>query len=124
MAKINSLEELRKLRDQAKETMTARSGSAKVKIFASMGTVGIAGGAREALKAMIDELEKRDFHDVEIIESGSMGLDREEPVISVERDGYMTTYGRVSPDMARQIVAQQVINGQIVSEWVIARNKK
>jgi NADP-reducing hydrogenase subunit HndB len=83
MAKINSLEELRKLRDQAKETMTARSGSAKVKIFASMGTVGIAGGAREALKAMIDELEKRDFHDVEIIESGSMGLDREEPVISV-----------------------------------------
>jgi (2Fe-2S) ferredoxin len=124
MAKINSLEELRKLRDQAKESMTARSGEAKVRIRASMGTVGIAGGAREVLKAIIDELEKRNFHEVEIIEGGSMGFDKEEPVIVVERDGFQTTYGKVQPEMARQIVAQHVINGQIISEWVIARNKQ
>ena len=123
MAKINSLDELRKLRETAKESMTARSGDAKVRIRASMGTVGIAGGAREVLKAIIDELEKRNFHDVEIIESGSMGLDREEPVIIIEKEGFKTTYGKVTPEMARKIIAQHLINGQLISEWVIARNK-
>lgn len=124
MAKISSLEELRKIRNDAKESLKTRSGNAKVRVFASMGTVGIAGGAREALKAMIDELEKRNFHDVEIVEGGSMGLDKEEPIIRVERDGYETTYGKVTPDMARQIVAQHIVNGQMISEWVIARNEK
>ena len=59
MEKIKSLDDLKKLRDKAKEAMKARSGDVKVAIFASMGTIGIAAGARDVIKAMIDELEKR-----------------------------------------------------------------
>jgi (2Fe-2S) ferredoxin len=124
MPKINSLEDLKKLREQAKEALKTRSGDVKVTIRTSMGTVGIAAGARDVVKALIDELEKRNFHDVEIMESGSLGLDKEEPVVTVERDGVATTYGKVTTDMARKIVAQHVINGQAIGEWVIARNKK
>ena len=122
MDKIKSLDDLKKLREQAKEAMKTRSGDVKVTIFASMGTIGIAAGARGVIKAIISELEKRNFHDVEIIEGGSMGLDVEEPVITIERDGSKTTYGKVTPEIAKQIVAQHVINGQVLSEYVIARN--
>ncbi len=124
MEKIKSLDDLKKLRDKAKEAMKARSGDVKVAIFASMGTIGIAAGARDVIKAMIDELEKRNFQDVEIIEGGSMGLDNEEPILTVERDGFRTTYGKVTPELARTIVAQHVVNGRILSEHVIARSKK
>jgi NADP-reducing hydrogenase subunit HndB len=124
MEKIKSLEDLKKLREQARDTLKTRSGDVKVIIFASMGTVGIAAGAREVLKAMIDELETRNFRDVEIIEGGSRGLDTEEPVVTIERDGFSTSYGKVTPELARLIIAQHVVNGQIISEHVIARAKK
>ena len=121
MDKIKSIEELRKLREQAQSFLKARQGEAKAKIYISMGTVGIAAGARDVLLSILDELQKRNFTDVQIIERGSMGLDVEEPVVVVERDGVKVFYGHVTPDMAREIVASHVINGQIVSDWVIAK---
>ena len=124
MEKIKSLEDLKNLRDKAKETLRTRSGDVKVTIFASMGTVGIAAGARDVLKMIISELEKRNFSDVEIIEGGSLGLDVEEPVLTIERAGTKITYGKVTPEMAKQIVIQHVINGQPIGEYVIARSKK
>jgi (2Fe-2S) ferredoxin len=121
MEKIKSIEELRKLREHARKSLQVRSGEAKVKIMVSMGTVGIAAGARDVLMAIISELEKRQFHDAQIVERGSLGLDNEEPVVAVERDNKTVFYGKVTAEMAREIVAQHVINGQIVSEWVIAK---
>lgn len=121
MDKIKSVEDLQKLREQAKTMLKTRQGEVKVKIYISMGTVGIAAGARDVLLAILDELQKRNFTDVQIIERGSMGLDIEEPVLGVDRDGSVVYYGHVTPEMARQIVASHVINGQIVSEWVIAK---
>ncbi|MFU2158507.1 MULTISPECIES: (2Fe-2S) ferredoxin domain-containing protein [Caldisericum] len=121
MDKIKSIEELRKLREQAQAFLKTRQGEAKVKVYISMGTVGIAAGARDVLLAILDELQKRNFTDVQIIERGSMGLDVEEPVVAVERDGIRVYYGHVTPEMAREIVASHVINGQIVSDWVIAK---
>ena len=124
MAEISSLEDLKKMREQASLALKTRSGDAKVIIRASMGTVGIAAGARDVIKALINELEKLNFNDVEILGSSSLGLDKEEPVVSVERDGATTTYGKVSVEMARKIADRHVVNGQAIGEWVIARNKK
>ncbi len=123
MGKIKSIEELRKLREQAKESLKVRSGDAKVKIIISMSTVGIAAGARDVLLAIMDELEKRKFFDAQIVERGSLGLDTEEPVVGVEKAGEVIYYGKVTPDFARRIVVEHVINGQIISDRVIARGK-
>jgi NADP-reducing hydrogenase subunit HndB len=121
MDKIKSIEELRKLRDHAKESLKTRSGEAKVKIMVSMGTVGIAAGARDVLMTILEELEKRGFTDAQIIERGSLGLDLEEPVVAIDMGGDLVYYGKVTPEMARTIIASHVINGQIVSDWVIAK---
>lgn len=121
MDKIKSIEDLRKLREQAKAFLRTRQGEVKVKIYISMGTVGIAAGSRDVLLVILDELQKRNFTDVQIIERGSMGLDVEEPVVGVDRDGVVVYYGHVTPEIARQIVASHVINGQIISDWVIAK---
>ena len=123
MGKIKSIEELRKLREYAKESLKVRGGEAKAKIIISMSTVGIAAGSREVLMAIMDELEKRKFYDAQIVERGSLGLDTEEPVVGVERNEETIFYGKVTPEFARRIVIEHVINGQIISENVIARGK-
>lgn len=117
---MKSLEDLKKLREQIKEEMKIREHGERVKITVGMGTTGIASGAREVLKAIINELEIRKFTDVEILQTGSIGLDAKEPLVTVEKQGLPTvTYGLITPEMARRIVAEHVINGQIIGEWVI-----
>lgn len=117
---VKSLEDLKKVREKALEQMRIREGNQSAKIVVAMGTCGIAAGAREVMTAILDELEKRGITDVTVTQSGCKGLCEQEPTVDVIRAGEQpVTYGYVDPDKARQIVAQHLINGQVVSDWVI-----
>lgn len=124
MPKINNLDDLKKLREAAQAALKTRAAEAKAKVRVSMGTAGIAAGARDTLKALIAEMEKHSFGDVKIMEDPTLGPDKDEPIICVERDGFVTQYVKVSADMARKIAAQHIVNGQAVAEWAVARSKK
>lgn len=124
MPKINNLDDLKKLRETAQAALKTRAAEVKAKVRVSMGTAGIAAGARDTLKALITELEKHSFGDVKIVEDPTLGPDKDEPIICVERDGFVTQYVKVSADMARKIAAQHIVNGQAVAEWAVARSKK
>ena len=117
---MKSLEDLKKLRDQIREDMKIRDKGERVKITIGMGTTGIASGAREVLKTIVNELEIRNFSDVEILQTGSIGLDAKEPLLTVEKPGLpKVTYGLVTMEMAKRIVVEHVINSQIIGDWVI-----
>lgn len=117
---VKSLEDLKKVREKALEQMKIREGAQSAKIVVAMGTCGIAAGAREVMTAILDELEKRGITDVAITQTGCKGLCEQEPTVDVIRSGEkLVTYGYVDPEKARQIIAQHLINGQIVGEWVI-----
>ena len=60
---MKSLEELAKIRDEARKMMEIRDGESgeKTKIIVGMGTCGIAAGARETMGAVLQELEKRNL---------------------------------------------------------------
>ncbi|MBT9175557.1 MAG: NADP-reducing hydrogenase subunit HndB [candidate division WS2 bacterium] len=117
---MKSLEDLKKLRDQIREDIKIREKGERVKITIGMGTTGIASGAREVLKTIINELEIRNFSDVEILQTGSIGLDAKEPLLTIEKPGLpKVTYGLVTVEMAKRIVVEHVINGQIIGDWVV-----
>ncbi len=124
MPKINTLDDLKKLRESAQAALKTRAAEAKARVRVSMGTAGIAAGARESLKALMGELEKHSFCDLQIVEDPTLGPDKNEPIVCVERDGFVTQYVKVTADMARKIAAQHIVNGQAVSEWAVARSKK
>jgi len=85
-----------------------------------MGTCGIAAGAREVMSALLDELALRDLTEVAVSQTGCKGLCDREPVIVVHTPGLpAVTYGRVTPQVMRRIVADQIVNGQVVSEYAI-----
>ncbi len=118
---MKSLEDLKKIREKALEQMKIREGNQSAKIVVAMGTCGIAAGARDVMTAILDELEKRGISDVAVTQTGCKGLCEQEPTVDVIRSGEPTvTYGYVDADRARQIVAQHLVNGSVVSEWVVS----
>ncbi|MCL6628486.1 MAG: (2Fe-2S) ferredoxin domain-containing protein [Armatimonadetes bacterium] len=118
---MKTLEDLKRIREQAQKAIQVRESQHKCKIIVAMGTCGIASGAREVMSAILDELEKRGINDVAVTQSGCKGLCEQEPTVDVLLPGQPTvTYGYVTPEKARAIVARHIVNGQIAGEWVIA----
>ncbi|MFW5789911.1 MAG: (2Fe-2S) ferredoxin domain-containing protein [Halanaerobiaceae bacterium] len=119
---MKSLEELRDMRKRLEKDMTARNDEEMARVIIGMGTCGIAAGARDILKAVSDEINKRDL-DVKIVQTGCIGMCEEEPIFDIAKPGEeRITYGNLTPDTARQIIVEHLINNRIDREHVIARH--
>lgn len=119
---MKSLEDLIKLRDQARQMTELREENKKNKVIIGMGTCGITAGARETMKAILDEISKQNLSGFALTQTGCLGLCEQEPIVKVEiADQPRITYGNISPDKARQIVTKHLMNNNIIDEWVIER---
>ena len=120
MDKIKTLDDLKRLREEALEKRKVKTASGQVQVVVGMGTVGIAAGARETLKAILDYIEQNALSDILVRQTGNVGLDSFEPIVQVViGDTPKVTYGRVTPDAARLIMKKHVQGGQIVPEYKI-----
>lgn len=118
---MKSLEELRKIKEQVKKSMQMREGGQKIKIVVGMGTCGIAAGARETMKAFMEELEKAGVNDAAVTATGCAGYCEQEPLVDVEIQGEKTVrYGKVDRAAAARIVNEHIVGGKIVSELVFS----
>lgn len=118
---MKTLEDLKRIREEAQRNMKVREGQQRYKIVVAMGTCGIAAGAREVMAAILDELDKRGITDVTVTQSGCKGLCEQEPTVDVIKAGEPpVTYGYVTPEKARTIISQHIVNGNVLSDWVIS----
>jgi len=118
---VKSLEELKALRDKVQRQMETRSDEDRTKIIIGMGTCGIAAGAREILKEVLAEVEKRNL-DVTVTQTGCIGMCEKEPLLDVQLPGEKRiTYGNLEPKDVKRIIVEHVINGNIVQDLAIAR---
>ncbi|MCL6520529.1 MAG: (2Fe-2S) ferredoxin domain-containing protein [Armatimonadetes bacterium] len=117
---MKSLDELHRIREKAQQDLRIRDSKQRAKVIVAMGTCGIAAGAKSVLNAILDELDKRGIKDVLVVQAGCKGLCSQEPLVDVFRAGEPgVTYGYVTPERARTIVSQHLVNGNIVGEWVV-----
>ncbi len=120
MDKIKSLEDLKRVREEALKKREAKVVTGQKQIIVGMGTVGIAAGARETLKAILDFIEKENLSDIVVRQTGNIGLDSWEPIVQVIiGDEPPVTYGKVTPDVARRIMKEHVMNHTVVKEYKI-----
>ena len=120
---METLADLKKIREKAQQEMKLRSSNTRIKIVVGMGTSGIATGAREVMKALMDEIAKRNLTDVIVTQTGEKGLSSMEPVVDIIEDDKPTiTYGNMTAEKARKVVAEHVVNGKIVSDYVVAQS--
>lgn len=113
------LDELRKIRERAEAELRLRRGPSRVKVVVGMGTSGIAAGARQTLRAILDEVGRRDLRDVVVTQTGEKGLAAQEPIVEVHEPNRVTVYGEVDEALARRIVAEHVVNGRPLADRVV-----
>lgn len=102
MIKVNSRDELERLREAA-----AHTGNA-VEIRVAMATCGIASGARDVMDYLIVELEKRSIEAV-VSQTGCMGYCYAEPTIEVTLPGAEpTVFGDVDILKADEIIEKHI----------------
>ena len=121
MGKI-TIEDLAKIRDDARYKMTLRQGTGRVRINVHMGTCGIAAGARGILTAVMKEIESRDLHDVIVTNSGCAGLCSQEPMMTVEVLGEPAPvkYVYLTAEKVKKIFEMHVLKGQVIKELALA----
>ena len=111
---MKSLEELRALREQMQDKMNLRSENADtIRVVVGMATCGIAAGARPVLSAFVEEINKRGLKNVQVTQTGCIGVCRLEPIVE------KVTYVKMNPEKVPQIVAQHLVNKQVVTEYTI-----
>jgi len=105
MAVIKSLEDLKRAKEEALKKRELKTTSGAIQVIVGMGTCGIAAGARDAMKAILETIEKDNISGVIVTQTGCIGLCEKEPIVEVVvGDQPKISYGKVSPDVARRIM--------------------
>lgn len=123
---MKSLEELKALRDKMKNVVELReddSGSGSVRVVVGMATCGIAAGARPVLTAFSDLVQEKGLKNTTVIQTGCIGLCQYEPIVEVLEPAGKTTYVKVTPEMAGEIVESHLVNGRPVAKYTIESAK-
>lgn len=120
MSTVKSLEDLKKMRDEAIEKKKVKTAEGQVQVIVGMGTCGIAAGARDTMKSVLDVIEKGSLNGIVVTQTGCIGLCEKEPIMQVVvGDQGKVTYGKVTPEVARQIMKEHVVGGTPVKSHQI-----
>ena len=119
---MKSLEELLAIKEKAQAQIAARDagGNDGIRIVVGMATCGIAAGARPVLKALTDEIAKRNVKNVSVTQTGCIGMCQYEPIVEVFEPGKeKVTYVQVNAEKAVKIVTDHIVNGKPVIEYTV-----
>lgn len=120
MPKLKSLEDLKRVRDEAQQTLKTRMDTGTT-ITVGMGTCGIAAGARDTMRAILDELAKRNI-DAHVTTVGCIGQCVKEPLVDIEQAGQpRITYANINPEMVSRLIEEHLVEGRPIQEWVVGR---
>lgn len=123
---MKTLAELQAIRDNTRAKMNVRGDHKDaIRVIVGMATCGIAAGARPVLNALVDEVAKRHLDNVEVTQTGCIGMCQFEPIVEVLIPGKdKVTYAKVTPDKIARIVADHLVNGNPVTEYTIGHMTK
>src|SRR5512143_2033914 len=115
-----TIDDLKKIKEQYKSTITLREGGYRAKVTVHMGTCGIAAGARKIMEALLDEITKNAVKDVIVTTSGCAGLCSKEPMATVEIiNEAPVKYVQLNEEKIRKVFREHVMNGKIVEDLAL-----
>jgi NADP-reducing hydrogenase subunit HndB len=116
-SRIENLADLRKIKESAAGRILARKPGG-TRVIVRLGACGIAAGARDVMRSLMEELQKGNMKNVTLETTSCAGMCL--PLLDVVgEDGAKVTYGRVKPSDVPRIVSEHIVNGQVVQDLVI-----
>ncbi len=112
MAKINSVAELKKLREDLQAAAQANAGKPLVNV--SLATCSVASGGKEVMEAMKAEATALGL-DVEFVQSGCMTVCYAEPTVEVTLPGKEpVVFGYLDAEKAKILVQKYIKDGEMI----------
>ncbi len=124
---MKSLSQLEEIRNRTLSKINLRKeDDNSIRVVVGMATCGIAAGARPVLKALMDEIEKRNLSEsVFVTQTGCIGLCKLEPIVEVYMpNNEKITYVNMSAEKIAKIVNDTIVNGKVVDEYTIGARDK
>jgi NADP-reducing hydrogenase subunit HndB len=120
MAKLRSLQDLLRVRDDVKRSIKTALDTGTA-IFVGTGTCGTAAGARETVQAIEQELARREIQ-ATVSTVGCIGMCAKEPLVDIQQAGKShVLYANIQPDMVPRLIDSHLVKGEPIKEWVICR---
>lgn len=117
---MKTLADLEEIREKTFNEIAMRTKNDAISIVVGMATCGIAAGAREVMRALMDEIQTRNLHNVNISAAGCAGDCKLEPIVDViDKDGKKVTYVNMTPEKAAKVVSEHLANGKICTDYII-----
>ena len=121
MPAIKSLDELKRVREEALQKKQMKAAAGNVQVIVAMGTCGIAAGARDTMKSVLSFIETHNLSDVSVTQTGCIGMCEQEPILQViVGEEPKVVYGKVNAEAAEQIMKQHVQGGDPVKDYVLS----
>lgn len=122
---MKSLDELNAIKQEYKSAVLIRTSDYGTRIIIGMGNSGIVAGARDILKTIVEEIDKEDLNGrVIVMQEARVSRVGCNPVVKIVENGVKTAvYANVTSDMARRIIKDHIINGNIVEEYLLKESE-
>lgn len=122
---MKSVEELMAIKASMQDKVCIRRGMTDTKIIVGMATCGIAAGARPVLAAFVEGVHNAGLAEkVTVTQTGCLGHCELEPMVEViTPDKTKTTYVKVTPAMAAEILEKHIQGGTVIAEYTVEAAK-
>jgi len=121
---MKSLDDLKRLRDEALKKMTMRYVEGGIRIQVGMGTCGIASGAKAILSHFLELVEKNEVKNVSITQVGCMGECAYEPMAElIDESGQSFIYCALTKELVEDIFESHIINHQPITKYLLSTKK-
>ncbi len=117
---MKTLQELEEIRKKTIDKVNQRTDRTTTRVVVGMATCGIAAGARPVLVSIMDTVKEMGINDVIVAQTGCIGVCRLEPIVEVIKPGEeKVTYIKMTPERAKRVIKEHVIQGRVVEEYVM-----
>ncbi len=113
------LEILKKKRTEAISRIVNKGYLSTKRVHVGMATCEIAAGSQDVMQ-VFQEAIKKGLTDICLSQKGCAGRCNLEPTVEVIEEGKIPIkYGKVTREMAQQIIERHIKKGEIIKEWLI-----
>ncbi len=128
MVKIKSLEELKRIKEQAQNSVSLRVKGDNIEnmiqIRVAMATCGIASGAREVMNEFVEALAEEKIDNAVVTQTGCMGYCYAEPTIELTMPGKdPIIYGYVDKAKVHEIIDKTIKHGELIDGIINSQYK-
>lgn len=117
---MKTIQELEEIRKRTLDRVNQRMDRTTTRVVVGMATCGIAAGARPVLLSIMEAAKEMGLNDVIVAQTGCIGVCRLEPIVEVIKPGEeKVTYIKMTPEKAKRIMKEHVLEGKVVDEYVM-----